>query len=94
MVNSSIYLRKRKNDNVDVKYSPKVCDKKNTASDFLSYGVKIEIIFACQILILFVIIFISLYNLTVKHDINEDQRRFYLVLLSASIGYLLSNPAI
>ena len=48
---------------------------------------KEEIVFLCQVIILYTVIVVSIYNLTVAHDDST-------ALLSSSLGYLLPNPSL
>ena len=49
---------------------------------------KEEIVFLCQVLVLFTVILISIYNLTTGHE-NSN---LWTALLSSSLGFLLPNP--
>jgi hypothetical protein len=49
-----------------------------------------EVVFLCQILILYTIIVVSIYNLTVESENNT----LWTALLSSCLGYLLPNPTI
>ena len=49
---------------------------------------KEEIVFLCQVLVLFTVILISVYNLTTGHE-NSN---LWTALLSSYLGYLLPNP--
>ena len=51
---------------------------------------KEEILFLCQVLVLFTVILISIYNLTTSHE-NSN---LWTALLSSSLGYLLPNPTL
>ena len=51
---------------------------------------KEEIVFLCQVLVLFTVILISIYNLTTGHE-NSN---LWTALLSSSLGYLLPNPTL
>ena len=51
---------------------------------------KEEIVFLCQIVILYTVIVLSIYNLTVAHDDST----LWTALLSSSLGYLLPNPSL
>ena len=51
---------------------------------------KEEIVFLCQVLVLFTVILISIYNLTTGHE-NPN---LWTALLSSSLGYLLPNPTL
>ena len=46
---------------------------------------KEEIVFLCQVIILYTVIVVSIYNLTVAHDDST----LWTALLSSSLGYLL-----
>jgi hypothetical protein len=47
-------------------------------------------LFLCQVLILYTVIVVSIYNLTVKSENNT----LWTALLSSCLGYLLPNPTI
>ena len=49
-----------------------------------------EIVFLCQVIILYTVIVVSIYNLTVAHDDST----LWTALLSSSLGYLLPNPSL
>ena len=51
---------------------------------------KEEIVFLCQVIILYTVIVVSIYNLTVAHD----DSMLWTALLSSSLGYLLPNPSL
>ena len=51
---------------------------------------KEEIVFLCQVIILYTVIIVSIYNLTVAHD----DPTLWTALLSSSLGYLLPNPSL
>ena len=51
---------------------------------------KEEIVFLCQVLVLFTVILISIYKLTTGHE-NSN---LWTALLSSSLGYLLPNPTL
>ena len=51
---------------------------------------KEEIVFLCQIVVLYTVIVISIYNLSVGHDDSN----LWTALLSSSLGYLLPNPTL
>ena len=51
---------------------------------------KEEIVFFCQVIILYMVIVVSIYNLTVGHDDST----LWTALLSSSLGYLLPNPSV
>ena len=51
---------------------------------------KEEIVFLCQVLVLFTVILVSIYNLTTCHE-NSN---LWTALLSSSLGYLLPNPTL
>ena len=48
---------------------------------------KEEIVFLCQVLVLFTVILISIYNLTT----GQENSNLWTALLSSSLGYLLPN---
>ena len=49
---------------------------------------KEEIVFLCQVVVLYTVILISIYNLTTGHGDSN----LWTALLSSSLGYLLPNP--
>ena len=49
-----------------------------------------QIVFLCQVVVLYTVIVVSIYNLTVGHGDSTP----WTALLSSSLGYLLSNPSI
>ena len=51
---------------------------------------KEEIVYLCQVIALYIVILISIYNLTAGHD-NSN---LWTALLSSSLGYLLPNPTL
>ena len=51
---------------------------------------KEEIVFLCQVIILYTVIVVSIYNLTVAHDDST----LWTALLSSSLGYILPNPSL
>ena len=51
---------------------------------------KAEIVFFAQILILYTVIIVSVYNLSVEHGDSN----LWTALLSSSLGYMLPNPTL
>ena len=51
---------------------------------------KTEIVFLCQVVVLYTIIAVSIYNLTTGHTDSN----LWTALLSISLGYLLPNPSV
>ena len=51
---------------------------------------KEEIVFLCQVVVLYTVILISIYNLTIGHGDSN----LWTALLSSSLGYLLPNPTL
>ena len=51
---------------------------------------KEEIVFLCQVVVLYTVILISIYNLTTGHE----NYNLWMALLSCSLGYLLPNPTL
>ena len=49
-----------------------------------------EIVFLCQVVVLYTVILTSIYNLTTGHE-NSN---LWTALLSSSLGYLLPNPTL
>ena len=52
---------------------------------------KSEIVFFCQVLIVYTVVVTSIYNLTKGAGENN---KLWTALLSSSLGYLLPNPTI
>ena len=50
---------------------------------------KEEIVFLCQVIVLYTVIVVSIYNLT----IGQSDSTLWTALLSSSLGYLLPNPS-
>ena len=48
-----------------------------------------EIVFLCQVVVLYTVIVVSIYNLTVGHGDSTLRT----ALLSSSLGYLFPNPS-
>jgi hypothetical protein len=62
-------------------------------SNWVMFGQNIpksEIVFFTQVIILYTVIIVSIYNLS--KGSNDD--KLWITLLSSSIGYLLPNPSI
>ena len=51
-----------------------------------------EIVFVCQLLVIYVVISVSLFSLTRGNDPADNQ--LWSALLSSCLGYLLPNPRI
>ena len=51
---------------------------------------KEDIVFLCQVVVLYTVILISIYNLTKGHGDSN----LWTALLSSSLGYLLPNPTL
>lgn len=51
-----------------------------------------EIVFVCQMIVIYVVIAVSLFSLTRGHDPTDNQ--LWIALLSSCLGYLLPNPRI
>ena len=49
-----------------------------------------EIVFVCQIILIYAVVGVSLFNLTRGHGTDN----LWVALLSRSLGYVLSNPSI
>jgi len=65
----------------------------DSASSWVAFGKKIprsEIVFLCQVIILYTVIVVSIYNLTV----GNANSNLWTALLSSCLGYLLPNPKI
>ena len=68
-------------------------DVVDAADDWHLFGTecpKEEIMFFCQVIILYTVIVVSIYNLTVGHSDST----LWTALLSSSLGYLLPNPSL
>ena len=68
-------------------------DVVDAADDWHLFGTecpKEEIVFFCQVIILYTVIVVSIYNLTVGHSDST----LWTALLSSSLGYLLPNPSL
>ena len=50
-------------------------------------------VFLSQLLLIYVVVIVSLYNLT-QGKCTEEQRQLWVALLSSCLGYLLPNPSI
>lgn len=53
---------------------------------------KREVVFFCQVIIIYIVIILSLVNLTLNKS-NSDSK-LWIALLSSCLGYLLPNPSI
>ena len=51
---------------------------------------KEEIVFVCLVIILYTVIVVSIYNLTVGHGDST----LWTALLRSSLGYMLPNPSL
>jgi hypothetical protein len=51
---------------------------------------KNEVVFFCQVIILYAVIITSIVNLSLQRDNGQ----LWIALLSSSLGYLLPNPSI
>lgn len=51
-----------------------------------------EIVFVCQLLVIYTVIGVSLFSLTRGKDCADNQ--LWIALLSSCLGYLLPNPRI
>ena len=49
-----------------------------------------EIVYCCQVVLILVIVFASIYNLTKE----QGDQQLWTALLSSCMGYLLPNPTI
>ena len=68
-------------------------DTSNDSTPWHLFGTecpKEEIAFLCQVVILYTVIVISIYNLTV----GLGDSNLWTALLSSSLGYLLPNPTL
>ena len=65
----------------------------DSTSSWVTFGKKIprpEIAFPCQVFILYTVIVVSIYNLTVE----SENSTLWMVLLRSCLGYVLPNPTI
>jgi hypothetical protein len=63
----------------------------DSVSSWVTCGKKrSEVVFLCQVLILYTVIVVSIYNLTVE----SENSTLWTALLSSCLGYLLPNPTI
>ena len=77
-------------DSTDAQYAE---DSSSSDTPWHLFGTacpKEEIVFLCQVLVLFTVILISIYNLSTGHE-NSN---LWTALLSSSLGYLLPNPTL
>ena len=68
-------------------------DVVDAADDWHFFGTecpKEDIIFMCQVIVLYTVIVVSICNLTVGHGDSS----LWTALLSSSLGYLLPNPSL
>lgn len=50
-----------------------------------------EIVFFCQMILIYVIVGVSLYNLSTDHSESD---KLWIALLGSCLGYVLPNPSI
>ena len=68
-------------------------DVVDAADDWHFFGTecpKEEIVFTCQVIVLYTVIVVSIFNLT----IGLGDSTLWTALLSSSLGYLLPNPSL
>ena len=68
-------------------------DVVDAADDLNFFGTecpKEEIVFMCQVIVLYTVIVVSICNLTIGHG----DATLWTALLSSSLGYLLPNPSL
>jgi len=74
-------------------------DKKNSGRqsriwNFLGRRVpKSQIVFICQMVVIYVVIAVSLFNLTSTTE-RAAEKHLWIALLSSCLGYVLPNPSI
>lgn len=81
-------------EEAEVMVREKPLEKKKRKSIWSFFGHRAprsEIVFVCQILIIYVVVSVSLYNLT-REGGGPD--KLWVALLSSCLGYLLPNPSI
>jgi hypothetical protein len=50
-----------------------------------------DLVFACQMVLIYIVIGVSLFNLT-RGGGNEQEGKLWTALLSSCLGYMLPNP--
>lgn len=68
-------------------------DETSEKSIWVLFGQRLpreEIVFFCQVIVIFTVIVCSIYNLSVSHPLES----LWISLLSSSIGYLLPSPTL
>ena len=68
-------------------------DDVDTEDDWYFFGTecpKEEIVFMCQVIVLYTVIVVIICNLTIGHG----DATLWTALLSSSLGYLLPNPSL
>ena len=64
-----------------------------TSSKWNIFGNKMprsEIVYFCQIFLVYIVVIVSIVNLSMQNGENE----LWIALLSSSIGYILPNPSL
>lgn len=79
-------------ENVKTDVSPSRASSSSNWNFFGRSFPKNEIVFFCQVIILYIVIITCIVNLTIKH--NDSDGKLWIALLSSSLGYLLPNPSI
>ena len=80
-------------DSTDAQYAEDSNSNTSSSTPWHLFGTvcpKEEIVFLCQVFVLFTVIIISIYNLSTGHE-NSN---LWTALLSSSLGYLLPNPTL
>ena len=49
-----------------------------------------EIVFFCQVILIYIVVVVSVVNLT----IDTSDNKLWIALLSSAIGYILPNPSL
>jgi len=52
---------------------------------------KSEFVFFCQVLLIYIVVGFSVYNLTWN---KQDDNKLWVALMSSSLGYLLPSPTL
>ena len=72
---------------------PKEGPAGRTALCLRKIGPRPEVVFISQILVIYIVIGVSLFNLTTGNG-DGNEGKLWIVLLSSCLGYLLPNPKV
>ena len=73
---------------------PHFSDNKNTWSAFGWQPLKSPFVFICQIIVLYIVIIVSIVNLSLRECDTSCDCNLWTTLLTSSIAYLLPNPSL